>query len=56
MAYHSIKSDIYHLYKECHFGNKIEPENLRQGTNGKKLCIVCKELQKKIKNSAKKGR
>ena len=55
MAYHSVKRNIYHLYKECHVGNNIEPENYREGTGSKRLCNVCKELRKrKEENKSKK--
>lgn len=55
MAYHSVKSNIYHLYKECHVGNNIESENYKTGTGGKRLCNICKDLRKiKEENKSKK--
>ena len=40
----SIKEPVYHNNSECTERNNIEPENLRQGTGGKRLCKPCKKL------------
>jgi hypothetical protein len=42
--WHSVNSDIYHNNPNCQTGNRIEPENLRQGTGGKTLCEECERL------------
>jgi len=42
--WHSVNSDIYHNNPNCQTGNRIEPENLRQGTGNKQLCEECKRL------------
>ncbi len=45
MAYHSIMSNIYHVYQRCTVGNNIEKDNLRSGTGGKRLCKTCQEIR-----------
>lgn len=45
--WHSIKKDdpeVYHNNTECHTGNSIEKENIRQGTDGRPLCAECRRL------------
>jgi len=42
--WHSVNSDIYHNNPNCQNGNRIEPENLRQGTGNKQLCEECERL------------
>jgi MIP family channel proteins len=44
--WHSINSDIYHNNPNCQTGSSIEPENIRQGTGGKRLCEECARLNR----------
>ncbi len=44
--WHSSEQKVYHNNTECNTGNNIEPENLRQGTGGKRLCKECARLNK----------
>jgi hypothetical protein len=43
-AWHSVASPVFHNNPECDTGNNIEPENLRPGTGGKRLCEECARL------------
>jgi hypothetical protein len=51
MAYYSKESpSVYHVCRNCHVGNNIERENLKQGTPpGAKLCDECERLQREGK-------
>jgi hypothetical protein len=42
--WHSVNSDIYPNHPNCQTGNRIEPENLRQGTANKQRCEECDRL------------
>jgi MIP family channel proteins len=42
--WHSVNSDIYHDNPECQTGGMIDPENIRPGTGGKRLCEECARL------------
>ena len=42
--WHSVNSDIYHDNPNCQTGGSIDPENIRQGTGGKRLCEECARL------------
>jgi MIP family channel proteins len=42
--WHSVNSDIYHNNPDCQTGGMIDPENIRQGTGGKRLCEECARL------------
>jgi MIP family channel proteins len=42
--WHSVNSDIYHDNPNCQTGSSIEPENIRQGTGGNRLCEECARL------------
>jgi hypothetical protein len=42
--WHSVNSDIYHDNPGCQTGGMIDPENIRQGTGGKRLCEECERL------------
>jgi hypothetical protein len=44
--WHSVNSEIYHNNPNCQTGNRIEPENLRQGTGNKRLCEECERLNR----------
>lgn len=44
-AWHSEKSDVYHIRHDCENGNNIEPENYRVGTGGKRRCSRCNTLR-----------
>jgi hypothetical protein len=44
--WHSVNSEVYHNNPNCHTGNSIEPENVRQGTGGKPLCEECERLNR----------
>lgn len=46
--WYSVKPEtkVYHNNTECNTGNNIEPENVRQGTDGRPLCEECKRLRK----------
>ena len=48
MAYYSkLDPSIYHVCRNCHLGNNIEAENLREGQpSNAKLCDTCADLQK----------
>lgn len=43
--YHSVDSDVYHINSDCTVGNNIERDKKRQGTGGKRLCSVCKDIR-----------
>src|SRR5215218_1878243 len=43
-AWHSVNSDIYHDNPDCQTGGSIDPENIRKGTSGKRLCEECGRL------------
>ena len=47
MAYYSKKEPlVYHLCRNCHAGNNIERENLKEGIpTGAKLCDECARLR-----------
>ena len=49
MAYYSkLQLDIYHVCKNCHVGNNIETENLREGQPAEaRLCNTCNDLRSK---------
>ena len=42
--WHSVNSDIYHDNPDCQSGGSIDPENIRQGTGGRRLCEECARL------------
>jgi hypothetical protein len=42
--WHSVNSDIYHDNPDCQTGGSIDPENIRKGTSGKRLCEECARL------------
>ena len=42
--WHSVNSDIYHDNPDCQTGGSIDPENIRPGTGGKRLCEECARL------------
>jgi hypothetical protein len=39
--YHSVDQAVYHIFSQCTEGNNIEPDKLRSGTGGKRLCKNC---------------
>ena len=43
--YHSVDQDVYHIYSDCTVGNNIERDKRREGTDGKRLCSVCKDIR-----------
>ena len=44
--WHSVNSDIYHDNPDCQTGGMIDPENIREGTGGKRLCEECARLDR----------
>lgn len=42
--YHSVDSEVYHIYSDCTVGNNIERDKKSPGTC-KKLCKVCKDIR-----------
>lgn len=42
--YHSVDSNVYHIYSDCTVGNNIEKDNKVSGT-AKKLCKNCKDIR-----------
>ena len=44
--WHSVNSDIYHDNPDCQTGGIIDPENIRPGTGGKRLCEECERLDR----------
>jgi hypothetical protein len=44
--WHSVNSDIYHDNPDCQTGSSIDPENLRRGTGGNRLCEECARLNR----------
>ena len=44
--WYSVNSDIYHDNPNCQTGNSIDPENIRQGTGGNRLCEECARLNR----------
>jgi hypothetical protein len=49
--WHSVNSDIYHDNPNCQTGNSIDPENVRRGTGGKRLCEECARLNNAASSS-----
>ena len=48
--WHSVKPgtpQVYHDNSNCTKGNNIEKENVRQGTDNRRLCDECKDLAAK---------
>jgi hypothetical protein len=43
--YHSMQSDVYHIYSDCSVGNNIPLGKKKQGSEGRKLCAVCRKIQ-----------
>src|SRR5215212_10186545 len=44
--WHSVNSDIYHDNRSCQTGGSIDPENIRPGMGGKRLCEECARLDR----------
>jgi MIP family channel proteins len=44
--WHSVNSDIYHDNPDCQTGGMIDPENVRPGTGGRRLCEECERLDR----------
>jgi MIP family channel proteins len=44
--WHSVNSDIYHDNPDCQTGGMIDPENIRPGTGGRRLCEECERLDR----------
>src|SRR3712207_6767213 len=44
--WHSVNSDIYHDNPDCQTGSSIDPETLRRGTGGNRLCEECARLKR----------
>jgi MIP family channel proteins len=44
--WHSVNSDIYHDNPDCQTGGTIDPENIRPGTGGRRLCEECARLDR----------
>jgi hypothetical protein len=44
--WHSVNSDIYHDNPNCQTGNSIDPENIRRGAGGNRLCEECARLNR----------
>ena len=44
--WYSVNSDIYHDNPDCQTGGMIDPENIRPGTGGKRLCEECERLDR----------
>ena len=42
--YYSIKGDVYHNNKDCGPGSLIPEEYLRYGTDNRRLCDDCKDI------------
>ena len=40
-AWYSIKTNVHHVCSNCTAGNNIEPEDRREGTGQKPLCVEC---------------
>lgn len=45
MSYHSVDSNVYHIYRRCTEGDNIESDKFRYGTGGKRLCHNCKLIR-----------
>jgi len=43
--YHSVDSDVYHIYSDCTVGNNIERDKKKSGTGNNRLCSVCKDIR-----------
>ncbi len=43
--YHSVDSDVYHIYSDCTVGDNIERDKRKPGTGNKRLCPVCRDIQ-----------
>ena len=44
--WYSVNSDIYHDNPDCQTGGMIDPENIRPGTGGNRLCEECARLDR----------
>ena len=44
-SYHSVDSDVHHIYSDCTAGNNIERDKKKSGTGGKRLCSICKDMR-----------
>ena len=48
-AFHTTEPEtpeVYHNNGECDKGASIKPEHVAKGTDGRRLCSFCKELNK----------
>lgn len=36
------RTKVYHVYKDCHLGNNIDPGNPIKGKGGRRMCSACK--------------
>jgi hypothetical protein len=45
-AWHSAKEPVFHNNMSCTESNNIETENLRAGSDGRRLCERCDRLNK----------
>lgn len=43
--YHSVDSDVYHIYSDCTEGNNIESDKRRDGVGGNRLCKHCEAIK-----------
>jgi MIP family channel proteins len=50
--WHSVNSDIYHDNPHCQTGGSIDPENIRPGTGGRRLCEECERLDRAAGSAA----
>jgi MIP family channel proteins len=50
--WHSANSDIYHDNPHCQTGGMIDPENIRPGTGGRRLCEECERLDRAAGSAA----
>ena len=43
--YHSIGSEVCHIFSDCTVGNNIVRDNRRLGSGSKRLCKVCQDIR-----------
>ena len=43
--YHSIDSEVCHIFSDCTVGNNIKRDNKRPRSDGKRLCKTCQDIR-----------
>lgn len=43
--YHSVDSNVYHVFSDCTVGNNIEIDKRMAGKGGMRLCKICEGIK-----------